>query len=73
MQTGDEPFNDRTRLELESAEARDNRRIEELAIARPSTSLRPSRGHGYIPLFGTGTASSRRSTTLSGLMRSDSA
>src|SRR5215470_15949355 len=65
MQAGDEPFDDRAGLELESAEASDHSRIEELAIAR-----RP--GHGYIPLFGTGTVSSSRSTTLSALMRSDS-
>jgi hypothetical protein len=30
-------------------------------------------GHGYIPLFGSGTVSSSRSTMVSELMRSDSA
>jgi hypothetical protein len=30
-------------------------------------------GHGYIPLFGTGTASIRRSTMASELIPSDSA
>ena len=56
---------------------------------KPSTTVRalsssvPSRAttagsrnrpiHGYIPLFGTGTASRSRSMTVSGVMRSDSA
>jgi hypothetical protein len=66
METRDETFHHRARFQLERAKARHDGRIEELAIAR-------RRGHGYIPLFGTGTVSSRRSTTVSALMRSDSA
>ena len=66
MQAREEAFDDRPRLELERAEARHDRGVEELPLARAC-------GHRYIPLFGTGTASSSRSTIASELMRSDSA
>ena len=54
-------------FELERAEARDDRRVEERAIVRgPAACI-------YIPLLGTGTASISRSMIASELMRSDSA
>ena len=66
MKAREEPFDDRTGLQFQVAEARNDRRIEKLAFARAG-------GHGYIPLFGSGTVSSSRSTMVSELMRSDSA
>ena len=68
VQARQEPFDDRPRLQLERAEARDDRRIEKLGVrARVELAI------AYIPLFGTGTVSSSRSTIASELMRSDSA
>ena len=66
MQAGNEALDDRPRLELQRAEPRDDGGVEKLPIARAGR-------HAYIPLFGTGTASSSRSTIASELMRSDSA
>src|SRR5262249_10879372 len=66
VQAREESFDDRTSLELQIAQARNDRRVEKLAFAR-------SWGHGYIPLFGSGTVSRRRATMVSELMRSDSA
>src|SRR5262249_54474941 len=66
MKARQESFDDGARFQLQVAEARDDRRIEKLAFAH-------ARRHGYIPLFGSGTDSSRRSTIASELIRSDSA
>src|SRR5437870_2180593 len=65
VKAGEKPLDDRARLQLERPEARDNRRVEEPALARADVH--------YIPLLGTGTASSRRSTMWSDVIRSDSA
>ena len=66
MQAGEEPLDDGARLQLERAQSRHDRGVEEQAFAG---ALR----HVYIPLFGTGTASRSRSMMASELMRSDSA
>ncbi len=68
MKARQEALDDGTRLELERAEAREHRGIEELPLAAA-----PGCGHRYIPLFGTGTVSISRSIIVSGVMRSDSA
>ena len=64
MEAREKSLDDRLGLQLERAEARDDGGIEKRALARL---------HPYIPLFGTGTASSSRSTMASGVMRSESA
>ena len=66
VESREEPFDDRSRLELERAEPRHDRRVEELPLAHAC-------GHRYIPLSGRGTDSSSRSTIASELTRSDSA
>src|SRR5438105_4048132 len=66
VQPRQDPFDDGASFEFERAEARDNRRIQKMAFARGS-------GHRYIPLLGTATVSSSRSTIASELMCSDSA
>ena len=66
VQAGEHAFDDRARLELERAEARHDRGVEELPLAGAPR-------HGYIPLLGSGTVSIRRSTITSEVMRSESA
>ena len=68
VEPGEEPFHHRPRLQLHGAQPRDDGRIQEPQVARGG-----GRGHGYIPLCGSGTASSNRSTIESGVTRSDSA
>ncbi len=77
MEPRQQTFDDRLGFELERAQAGNDRRIEKCpgpildVLNGALLALLP--GHGYIPLFGTGTASSRRSTMASGVMRSESA
>ena len=68
VQPGEEPFHHRARFQLHGPQPRDDGRIQEPQVARGG-----GRGHGYIPLCGNGTASSSRSTIVSGVTRSDSA
>src|SRR4029077_8534539 len=60
MKAGEKSFDDSAGLQLQVAEARNDRRIQKLAFARAG-------GHGYIPLLGSGTVSSKRSTIVSEL------
>ena len=66
MQTRDEAFDDRARLELERAEPRDNGGIEKLPIAAAPPRLHPALAAPARPRAGC-------STITSGVMRSDSA
>src|SRR5207249_2989308 len=54
MQSRQKSLDDRAGFELEGPETRDDRGIQKRAIGRGP-------GHGYIPLFGGGTASRSRS------------
>ena len=71
VEAGQEPFDDGARLQLERAQAREDRGIEEPQFARPRSCC--LRVHTDNPLFGTGTDSSSRATIASGLRCSDSA
>src|ERR1700674_4086342 len=64
VKTREEALDDRAGLELESAQARQDRGVEELPFAHAGR-------HGYMPLLGGGTSSSRRSMIVSEVMRSD--
>ena len=65
VQARQQPFDDGARLQLERAQAREDRGIEEPKFARPRS--RRLRGHTANPLFGTGTASSSRATMRVGV------
>ena len=66
MEPRKQAFDNRARLELERAQPRNDRRIEEPARRRRLS-------HDHSPLFGIGTVSISLSTMTSGVMRSDSA
>ena len=67
VQPGQKAFDDGPRLELERAEARDDRRIEEWPLARGRHGIATSRSWAAAP------SSISRSTIASEVMRSDSA
>ena len=69
VEAGQEAFDDRAGLELQRAEARDDRRIQERPLAHHGDHV----SRAYIPLLGTATVSISRSITVSEVMRSDSA